>query len=750
MFLHPDSSTKTASPLLRRLGASTARTRYAFAMIVVCVSSALALLLSAPNRVHSPVLLLAGVAVCGVCAGVGPAVVATVLNTLTVCYLAVRVHQHPDPVASIVLFIPCAGLVTWLSGVQARRNAAATSSGGGSMAWLARHASDDPALPLRVIQNTRCILYEAQIEGTAGWQDDAEGLRNHYVTTVRVHDEPGARRVLPLKVVGGQDYWDAWRASRVAEDVVRMAQTRARALIAGETSYSLDFRCIDENREIRWLHEDVTLESRGPGQWHAFGIVTDITDAKRAQEALHQSEQRFATFMDNFPGPAFIKDAKGRLVYLNRSAIANSPAECRDDWQGRTARTLFPPNIADETEAVDRFVLQARRPVQIIERLPGDDGVLRDYLVNKFCYVGGDGRTWLGGVAIDVTEQRRAEEELRRQTRLLETLIEASPVGVQFVAADGKSQLCNLKYTDIRPVASPIDAPAESLHDSPAAAADSRTVETIPSSDGRIVVRWTVPVHADRAGEAKQRIGQVTFVQDVTEQERDKQRLRALARELSRADGRERRRVATLLHDDVGQTLACAMMELEMLREQPPQSGPDGHTTRASIDRVKRMIERTLETTRSLTVQLSPPALRELGMPKALQWLARETLSPRGIDVQFSFDVPRLSLDEESSLILFQSAREIFANVLKHAHARQVVVSASQRDGRAWICVEDDGVGFDGARWLVQPGPGNHFGLFNVREQLSAVGGTLEFESEPGRFTRAQLSIPLQQAGEAV
>src|SRR5262249_40416635 len=134
----------------------------------------------------------------------------------------------------------------------------------------------------------------------------------------------------------------------------------------------------------------------------------------------------------------------------------------------------------------DRRVLESRQPQQIIERLPVNDGVMRDYLVNKFCYSSADGRRWLGGVAIDVTEQRRAEEELRRQTRVLETLIEATPVGVLFGAADGKSQLCNLKYTDIRPVVggTTADAPKASP------TADGRVVETIPSADGRVVVRW--------------------------------------------------------------------------------------------------------------------------------------------------------------------------------------------------------------------------------------------------------------------
>jgi signal transduction histidine kinase len=183
--------------------------------------------------------------------------------------------------------------------------------------------------------------------------------------------------------------------------------------------------------------------------------------------------------------------------------------------------------------------------------------------------------------------------------------------------------------------------------------------------------------------------------------------------------------------------LTAALMELEAMRLdlKPPAADATAH--------VVQTLQQTLETTRSLTVQLSPPVLRELGLLPALRWLAREVLQPRGIEVQFEFHDPQVKLEDETALILFQSVREIFANVIKHSHATNVVIRTSRQDGRLHICVEDNGVGFDSVRWVVQPDLGNHFGLFNIREQLRAVGGILEFESEPKRFTRAQVSIPL-------
>ena len=92
--------------------------------------------------------------------------------------------------------------------------------------------------------------------------------------------------------------------------------------------------------------------------------------------------------------------------------------------------------------------------------------------------------------------------------------------------------------------------------------------------------------------------------------------------------------------------------------------------------------------------------------------------------------------------------REVFVNVVKHSRAKHVVVRVRRDDdanqgARLHLVVEDDGIGFDYARWTLQPDVGDHFGLFNVREQLACVGGTLQFESEPNRFTRAHLSIAI-------
>jgi signal transduction histidine kinase len=110
----------------------------------------------------------------------------------------------------------------------------------------------------------------------------------------------------------------------------------------------------------------------------------------------------------------------------------------------------------------------------------------------------------------------------------------------------------------------------------------------------------------------------------------------------------------------------------------------------------------------------------------------------------FSDDGRMKPLDADLLALMFRCVRELMMNIVKHAKARKMTVSLTRREERVFVVVEDDGVGFDmslpGRQWK-RVG----FGLFSVRERLSAVGGSYEFQSEPGRGTRITLSVPLKE-----
>lgn len=223
--------------------------------------------------------------------------------------------------------------------------------------------------------------------------------------------------------------------------------------------------------------------------------------------------------------------------------------------------------------------------------------------------------------------------------------------------------------------------------------------------------------------------------------------LRSLASTLALVEEKERRRIATELHDRIGQNLAMARMKLSSVCIEMPDLGTSG-----PMATVQELLEQTVADTRSLTFEISPPVLYELGLESALEWLVERTLQQHGLQGEFIDDDRHKPLQEDIRVLLFQAVRELLFNVAKYAKATHVVVSIDQPDRSVRIRVEDDGIGFDLDR-LVSTSATDRtgFGLFSIRERMALVGGEFLLESKPGEGTRATLVAPLQRmAAEAV
>jgi PAS domain S-box-containing protein len=135
-------------------------------------------------------------------------------------------------------------------------------------------------------------------------------------------------------------------------------------------------------------------------------------DRRPIEQALRESEQRFARFMQHLPGLAWIKDVQGRYVFVNDAAERAFRAP-REQLYGKTDDDLFPPATAAQFRENDRRAKASESGVLVIETLEHSDGVVHHSLVSKFPIPGADGRPALvGGMAIDVTERKRAEDTL--------------------------------------------------------------------------------------------------------------------------------------------------------------------------------------------------------------------------------------------------------------------------------------------------------------------------------------------------
>src|SRR5262249_36282565 len=129
---------------------------------------------------------------------------------------------------------------------------------------------------------------------------------------------------------------------------------------------------------------------------------------------LRESQAFFNSFMDNSPAVAFMKDAEGRYVYVNKP-FERFFGQKLSQLQGRTSYAWLPVEAAEETHKHDLKVLGTGRPEEIVESVPTEDGTPHHWLVFKFPTVDAAGNRFVAGVGVDITGRRRAEEALAQQ-----------------------------------------------------------------------------------------------------------------------------------------------------------------------------------------------------------------------------------------------------------------------------------------------------------------------------------------------
>ena len=267
----------------------------------------------------------------------------------------------------------------------------------------------------------------------------------------------------------------------------------------------------------------------------------------------------------------------------------------------------------------------------------------------------------------------------------------------------------------------------------------------IPIHDERgKILRWlgtNTDVTEQRDAEEQLRALNQTLEQRVREgvavAEQRTAQLRSLASELIQAEQRERRRLSTLLHDHLQQLLVASKIQLSAIRRRIRDE-----TLLGPLQQVDRLLEESIEESRSLTRDLSPPILYEAGLAAGLEWLARRKQEKYGLKVRVRADADAAPADEETTILLFESVRELLFNVVKHAHTDSAEVTMRAcGDEEVMIEVADQGSGFETAA-AEDVRDLDSFGLFSVRERLRAVGGCVDIHSAPGKGTRISLRVP--------
>ena len=532
-------------------------------------------------------------------------------------------------------------------------------------------------------------------------------------------------------------------------DDLKASMRLFKAAIAGRRSrVQLEKRLFRKDGRTVWTALNCHLHRDAAGKpLFMISLFENITERKRMEAALRQERDRAEQYFDIAGVILLVLGADQRVAMINRKGQQVLGYSARElvgrNWfdvllpahDRERVRAVFFQLMAGEIKAAGHFENAIVTKAGKQRTVAWHNTVLRDERGNI---------TGVLASGEDITDLRKKEESLRESEERFRTLFRKAPIGVATYDAQGRYMDANDAYCGmlgyskeellrktILDVTHPDDRPlfrkahADVLAGlSSSYSADRRYVR----KDGSFLFgRITVQIVRDPESRFLYGIG---MLEDVTARKRAEERLkiyqerlRSLASQLALAEERERRRIATALHDEVGQSLALARLKLGELA---------GVSRRAGIHRARP------DALRDDRANPQAHALADLRAQPAgpLRTGARRRagLAGRGIPkqhpIRWEFRAERLDhpLENDVRVTLFQGARELLFNAVKHARAETVTVLVECDPAEVRIRVEDDGVGFAADELWSNPKAMTGFGLFSVRERLESLGGRLEIE----------------------
>lgn len=501
-----------------------------------------------------------------------------------------------------------------------------------------------------------------------------------------------------------------------------------------------------------------------------MGIGQDITNRKRAEEALRESEERFRQLAENIDDLFWIKSADfNRVLYLSPAFEKMSGRSREQRYQDRDTQSFLNSIVPEDREKMAEIMRRgADKEFEIEFRIRRPDGSIRWIQDRGFPIRDESGKVYrVAGIARDITRRKLAEQALReseeRFRQIAEnireifwltnpdlteviylsptyrTLMGDSPER-WYVDGGGESWLKVVHPDDLPIVTEVLKNPGQEFD----------IQFRIRRNDGSI--RWLrdrgFPIR-DEAGVLRRMGGVAEDITDRKEaQERlqdNSEQLRALSASLQSAREEEATRIAHQIHDDMGGVLTALRWELEALQKMLDYPGDSAQLRTAMRSKLETMVgltDTTINVVRRIASELRPSILDDLGLMEAIEWQAQQFQTRTGIRCQCHFSVQPHRVPDPQSTALFRIVQEALTNVLRHAQATRVDLSANEENGILLLTISDNGRGITETERLNR----NSLGLLGMQERAHLIGGSFEIAGRRDQGTTLQVRVPLPSA----
>lgn len=513
-----------------------------------------------------------------------------------------------------------------------------------------------------------------------------------------------------------------------------------------------EYRIVRPDGAVRWIERRSFPICDDHGQvLRMAGIGQDITDRKRAETDLRQSEERYRDLVENSRELICTHDLNGSILSANRMASEVLGYDLNEFCQMNFC-DLLPPELRHQfAEYLERIRRDGvATGLTLVQTKSGEHRVLEYHNTVR---TEGVTAPIVRGMARDITEQRRAEKGLRASEERYRELFENAKDAIYVHDLSGRYMSINRAAeelsgyrreeiigkhfsTFIAPenlrevrenICKKLDDAGETAYEVDIISRDRRRVPVEIVS--RLIFENGAPV------------GIQGTARDMTERKRAQEALRTYSQSLIDAQEAERQHIARELHDEIGQILTAIRINLQSVQRSCQTNG-----RLQQVDEGIAIVDEALTRVRELSLELRPSLLDDLGLAAALRWYVDRYAQRTGIVAEVVNEFEHKGrLPRELETVCFRIAQEALTNVARHAQAQHLQIEVRRRSQKLYLAIKDDGVGFDVKGLVGQASSSASLGLRGMRERARAVHGVLEIDSTLNAGTLVYASFPLNR-----
>ncbi len=480
-------------------------------------------------------------------------------------------------------------------------------------------------------------------------------------------------------------------------------------------------------------------------------VITDITELKRAEHKLRESEERYRTVVEDQTEVICRRKQDGTLIFVNdvycRFFGKGKEELLGKQWQSAALNEDW-PLIEERLRA-----LSPANPVVVIEnRIHSNCGKVRwMQFVNRGLFDDDGQLAEIQSVGRDITERKQADAVVRQTLNQLETIYDGIIEGLLITDVETKrfvrvnAAFCRmLGYSEEELLTKAI----RDIHPAEEVSNDERCFQA--AAEGRVAINEERPVlrkdgsvfYADITGRPviyNERPCLLALFRDVTERKQSQEAIRKEQQSLYRmlqASDRERELITYDIHDGVAQLLLGATMHFKAVARKDDALAKE---VLSAFNAGLAALQQASSEARSLMNRTRTPVLQGFGLRPAVADFINQFSDKRNTPkITYRCDASFGRLEPVLENTIFRVAQEAITNACLHSKGKNVRVAIILRDDELTIKVQDDGVGFDTSKVNE-----NRFGLYGIRERARLLGKRLKIDSESGQGTRIEATFPL-------